>query len=876
MTDGTGTTTYSHDAAGDVTSQAFSAASGSGLSSNTVGYGYFTTGVLASETYPSYGSYSSPMVSYTYDALGNMASETDWLGNTVSFAHDGDGNLTAQDNEVSSASPNGTSGTTYAYDGADLNATATSSLAASGDLTQSFAGSGGSRNADGEVTEDTETYTNSCSGQGSYERNYSYDLAGRVVYQGSVAQGSNANNFAYGTTQHPTVVPTEISSHVSSGGNFDTYSQTYNSAEAVTAQTLIAGSGGVNSTYGYDAIGDLTSSTSQGATTGYSYDSIAQMTGMSDTAGATSYEYTGDGLEAATSSASWGAMTDIDGTKALWSVSCSSSSFCAAVDNHGDALIYNGSSWTKFSGFDGTVGLASVSCPTATWCMAVDALGYYVTWNGTNWTRQSPAFDSGNGPNAVSCPSSIFCMAVDSKGNALMFSSGNWTSSDIDGANMLTSVSCRASNFCIAVDEYGNAFTYNGQWTKAKPTGDTNALDALSCDSTGFCVAVDNQGNEAIRSGGSWGTSDQKIDGTNSLASVSVISSSFYVVVDDVGNALIYNNGNWTKKDIDGTNSLQSVSCRSTTFCSVVDLEGNVGFYSQSGAEQLIWDTSAAEPLVLSDGTNYYVYGATGEPVEQVNVTTSPPANNPVFLTYTPSDSSWLATNTSGDELVFWRYDAFGTLATGTPDSPFGYAGQYTDTSAVPSGFDNMRARWYQAQTGQFTSVDPDFTVSDQAYEYAGDDPVNEADPSGLVSVPLGAVIAARAAHEAGFRGLLIDMVAIAGAESGWNPGAHRNSTSFYGLWQIDIGVDSAPLYSGSKTILCPGISSNWKEPDANADCAFSLVRFNRIHGWPLFKEWTNPIVSPDHTEVSEIAPAPGCNGVCYSIAKAAVKKAGY
>ena len=473
--------------------------------------------MLASETYPSYGSYSSPMVSYTYDALGNMASETDWLGNTVSFAHDGDGNLTAQDNEVSSASPNGTSGTTYAYDGADLNATATSSLASSGDLAQSFAGSGGSRNADGEVTEDTETYTNSCSGQGSYERNYSYDLAGRVVYQGSVAQGSNANNFAYGTTQHPTVVPTEISSHVSSGGNFDTYSQTYNSAEAVTAQTLIAGSGGVNSTYGYDAIGDLTSSTSQGATTGYSYDSIAQMTGMSDTAGATSYEYTGDGLEAATSSASWGAMTDIDGTKALWSVSCSSSSFCAAVDNHGDALIYNGSSWTKFSGFDGTVGLASVSCPTATWCMAVDALGYYVTWNGTNWTRQSPAFDSGNGPNAVSCPSSIFCMAVDSKGNALMFSSGNWTSSDIDGANMLTSVSCRASNFCIAVDEYGNAFTYNGQWTKAKPTGDTNALDALSCDSTGFCVAVDNQGNEAIRSGGSWGTSDQKIDGTNSL-----------------------------------------------------------------------------------------------------------------------------------------------------------------------------------------------------------------------------------------------------------------------------------------------------------------------------------------------------------------------
>ena len=244
MTDGTGTTTYTYDAMGDVTSQAFSAASGSGLSSNTISYSYFTTGLLASVAYPPYGNYfSSPTVTYTYDALGNMASETDWLGNKVSFAHDGDGNLTAQDNEVSSSYPNGTSGTTYAYDGADLNATATSSLAQTcggqESLTQSFAGSGGSRNADGEVTEDSETYTGSCSDQGPYERNYSYDLAGQVIYQGSAAQGSSANNFAYSAAG----VPTTISSHVSSGGNFDTYNQTPNSAEAVATQKLMPPAG---------------------------------------------------------------------------------------------------------------------------------------------------------------------------------------------------------------------------------------------------------------------------------------------------------------------------------------------------------------------------------------------------------------------------------------------------------------------------------------------------------------------------------------------------------------------------------------------------------------------------------------------------------
>jgi len=38
---------------------------------------------------------------------------------------------------------------------------------------------GGSRNTDGEVTEDSEVYGGACSSQPSYERNYSYDLAVR-------------------------------------------------------------------------------------------------------------------------------------------------------------------------------------------------------------------------------------------------------------------------------------------------------------------------------------------------------------------------------------------------------------------------------------------------------------------------------------------------------------------------------------------------------------------------------------------------------------------------------------------------------------------------------------------------------------------------
>ena len=34
--------------------------------------------------------------------------------------------------------------------------------------------------------------------------------------------------------------------------------------------------------------------------------------------------------------------------------------------------------------------------------------------------------------------------------------------------------------------------------------------------------------------------------------------------------------------------------------------------------------------------------------------------------------------------------------------------------------------------TGQFLSIDPELSTTNQAYAYAGDDPVNESDPTGL------------------------------------------------------------------------------------------------------------------------------------------------
>ena len=123
-------------------------------------------------------------------------------------------------------------------------------------------------------------------------------------------------------------------------------------------------------------------------------------------------------------------------------------------------------------------------------------------------------------------------------------------------------------------------------------------------------------------------------------------------------------------------------------------------------SSQLTWDTAGSLESILSDGVNDYIYGPTGEPVEQINITPSPPPNNPIFMTYTSADGTWLTTNSAGDQLAYWSYDAYGAGTIGTPDSPFGFGGQYTDVTGGTSLI-NMRARWYQPQSGEFTTQDP-------------------------------------------------------------------------------------------------------------------------------------------------------------------------
>lgn len=138
-----------------------------------------------------------------------------------------------------------------------------------------------------------------------------------------------------------------------------------------------------------------------------------------------------------------------------------------------------------------------------------------------------------------------------------------------------------------------------------------------------------------------------------------------------------------------------------------------------------VWDLAEGMPIMLTDGTNSYVTGPDGLPIEQVNGT------GVTYLYQDQLGSTRGLLDGSGNTVGTYTYGPFGDVQshTGTATTPFGYAGQYTDAD---SGLQYLRARYYDSSTGQFLTVDPLVAITGEAYSYAADAPINNVDPSGL------------------------------------------------------------------------------------------------------------------------------------------------
>jgi RHS repeat-associated protein len=142
--------------------------------------------------------------------------------------------------------------------------------------------------------------------------------------------------------------------------------------------------------------------------------------------------------------------------------------------------------------------------------------------------------------------------------------------------------------------------------------------------------------------------------------------------------------------------------------------------------EAFTYDMADGLPLILRDGTSSFVTGPGGLPLEQIAADGT--------VTYFHADrlgSTRALTNASGLPVASYAYDPYGNVlsVTGQASTPLQYAGQYTDAE---TGLQYLRARYYDPATAQFVSRDPWVSATRQAYAYAGSNPQNGTDPSGM------------------------------------------------------------------------------------------------------------------------------------------------
>ncbi len=225
------------------------------------------------------------------------------------------------------------------------------------------------------------------------------------------------------------------------------------------------------------------------------------------------------------------------------SVSCTTATSCVAVGTYyntsgageQDTLIetFNGTSWAVVSSPNQYMGdtsanneLDGVSCTNSSFCAAVGYAGNGTTssfvtlaetWNGTSWSLSSTPTLTTASPvlTSVSCMNATFCEGVGTyagDGGTIgeTWNGSSWSvSGTLDpatGVGALQGVSCASTTFCEAVGDYeatGSNYsmmaeTFDGSaWTSTSPVNplplsanNENYLDDISCPNTTTCEAA--------------------------------------------------------------------------------------------------------------------------------------------------------------------------------------------------------------------------------------------------------------------------------------------------------------------------------------------------------------------------------------------------
>ena len=275
---------------------------------------------------------------------------------------------------------------------------------------------------------------------------------------------------------------------------------------------------------------------------------------------------------------SWGSPQIVDlPPGGLSDLSCTSASFCMAVDVGGYALAYDGTNWSTPAQIDGGIWLTGVSCTGPSFCVAVDYFGRAITFDGTAWS--TPVSVVAHELLSVSCVSSSFCAAVGLDG-AVTFNGSTWTAPVLPDIG-LSSVSCASATSCVAANGLASVATFDGaHWSGMQSTGVvTSDVSDVSCPTTSYCLLAGYQGVSSWNGGG-WSPypAPGTILGVSCPAAELCVAAAESPYRQPDGEISVWDGSQWSMPIQapvgDDFNGSVMISCPTTSFCMQVTGSG--------------------------------------------------------------------------------------------------------------------------------------------------------------------------------------------------------------------------------------------------------------------------------------------------------------
>jgi len=749
------TTITAYDADGRKTSVTLAGGSGASVTPRTASYGYDADGNQTTVQDP-----RSYTTTATYNADDKPTLVTDPAGNATLICYDGvgntaqtvppagvaAGNLTPASCPTSYPSGYGSrlapdaAASTFNALGKQTQQTTPAPAAQSGYETTTYTYDG-----NGNPTRTTAPPTSS--GGPNEVTVDTYNSAGQPASEttGYGTSAASTTTYCYDPNRDKTAV-------VAPDGNTSSTAPCQTSSPWTVSSSSNPTQAGYQTTYSYDSIGEQVSTTTpattaapNGATTTSTYDPAGNMLTSTDPGGVTTtYTYTPASLKATitysgSSAHSVGYSYDANGSKTGMTDATGTSS--STYDPFGGLTsATNGAGQTTGYGYNPDGQVTSITYPlppSATWAASgtvsygydnADRLTSVTDFNGNKITVADTAdglpsseslgstgdtvttgYDNTDSPSAITLKNSSstlqsFAYAEAPSGNIL--SETDTPSSPTSPATYSFDPQGRITSMAPGAGSQLNyGFDASSNLT-ALPSGATGTYDhageltssALSGATTNYTYNADGGRLAATQSGttlatGTWNGARQLTSYANSAANMS---------------AAVYD-GNGMRVSSTTTPSGRSAA-----------------------TQGYVWNTISQVPLMIMDSANAYIYGCTGTPAEQVNLATG-------AITYLVTDSLGSVRGTlsnSGSLTGTTSYDAWGNPETTgglTASTPFGYAGGYTD----PGGLIYLINRYYEPATGQFISVDPLLSQTQQPYAYADGNPVSNSDPTGLQWYPV-------------------------------------------------------------------------------------------------------------------------------------------